>query len=268
MTGTEGQAFKSCLYWGSSNLITECPTWDKPYKESLQNIGSHFFFLRGQSRWFLASFPIFAPFWVKTAWGTCHIAHCFWLETPQPVSILFNDSVFMKGSGASFSTRLTNQSEHNLPPDSFKENASDWPCLLRSQWLPQHCRVGQECGFLIQTIHLLPFWLGPWLHPVLEGCSFCQLPLRAPKCPHKPHAQNTPFRFVCLQIPVCLVPEQAGRAIKATAVQFPTENFLPISEWECVCVCVYLRVSKKKKTNNQNILVLCTKHFWGRYGAL
>lgn len=52
---------------------------------------------------------------------------------PKPVSILFAGITFMKGSGASFSARPSSQSEHNLPPDSFNENTSDWHCLLGSQ---------------------------------------------------------------------------------------------------------------------------------------
>lgn len=136
MSVTKCQAFKSCLSlsWGSSILITEYPAWDtNTLKRKHTKYRKHFVW-EDNGGLFPASFPIFALFWVKTAQGTCHIAHCLWIETPPlPVSFLFAGITFRKASGASFSTRPTSQCEHNLPPDSFNEYTSDWCCLLGSQ---------------------------------------------------------------------------------------------------------------------------------------
>lgn len=163
----------------------------------------------------------------------------------QPVSILLAGITFMKESGTPFSTRPTSWSEHDLPPDSFKENTFDWCCLLRSQcdWPALLSRMGY--GFLVQTDIFGSSLAGTLATPCACGLfSFCQLPLRAPKCPHKPHARSTPFRFVCLQIPVCLVPEAGSESNQSHCSAISDREF-PSYFW--VSVCVYLRVSKKKK---------------------
>lgn len=168
----------------------------------------------------------------------------------------------MKESGASFSTRPTSWSEHNLPPDVFNENVFDWCCLLGSQLrLTWHCWVGQELWVLSTDWSIwflsggdLGYTLGLWA-VVLPASPWAQ---SAPTN-HMPRALHSRLSVFKSQFAWSL--DRARRAIKATAVQFPTENFLPISE----CVCIYVFKKKKKK---KNILVLCTKHFWGRYGAL
>lgn len=128
--------------------------------------------------------------------------------------------------------------------------------------LTQRCCVGQDLWVLGADRCI---WLGPWLHPVLVSCSlFASFPskCRSALTNHMPRAFHSGLSAFKSQFAWSL--KQAQRAIKATAVQFPTENFLPISERVCVCVCVFM-CSKKKKPKHKkpphNILVLCTKHF-------
>lgn len=94
----------------------------------------------------------------------------------------------------------------------------------------------------------VPLWRGPCLCPVPAGCSpsASSFPSEHQSAPtnRTPGVLHSCVPVFKSQFAWSL--KQALRAIKATAVQFPMENFLPLSE--CVCVCVYLRVSKKKKT--------------------
>lgn len=154
MSITKCQAFKSCLSlsWGSSILITECPAWDtNTLKRKHTKYRKHFVW-EDKGGLFPASFPIFASFWVKTAQGTCHVAHCLWIEIPPnlfPFSLLALH--LGRQVGHPFLPDLpANVSEHNLPPDSFNEYTSDWCCLLGSQcdW-PSTAEYIRSCGFLV-----------------------------------------------------------------------------------------------------------------------
>lgn len=159
---------------------------------------------------------------------------CLRRGTPK----LFAFSLLAYISETSFSTRLSGQSEHNLSPDSINEN-TDWCCLLGFQcdW-PSAAVWGRSCGFLVQTGGPR---LGPWLHAVLVSCSlFASFPSKCWSDPtnHMPRALHSCLSVFKSQFAWSL--KQLWRAIKATAVQFPTENFLPISKRERMCVCVFM----------------------------
>lgn len=136
MSGTKCQALVSSLSlsWGSSNLITECPAWDTNIlKRKYAKYRTLFSFLRGQRGVISSHFPHLCIILSENYLGYLHYYALLVNRDPPPVSILFAGVIFMKGSGASFSTRPTSWSEHNLPPASFNENTSDWHCLLGSQ---------------------------------------------------------------------------------------------------------------------------------------
>lgn len=266
MSGTKCQAFESCLSlsWESSNLITECPAlryWHLK-KEACKIRDAFFERERGQRGVISRQFSHLCIILSENCL-TYQLCYTLLLNRdPQPVSILFAGISFVKWSGASFSTQTyqlfwaqltTRLLMRTLTGVAFWDpNVTD-PALLSRTGL---------VGSWYRLIYLVPSWLGPWLHPVLVGCSlFASFPSEHQSAPtnHTPRALHSGLSVFKSQFAWSL--KRARRAIKATAVQFPTENFLPISEW--VCVCVFTCLKKKK-----NILVLCTKHFWGRYGAL
>lgn len=122
-------------------------------------------------------------------------------------------------------------------------------------------------GSWYRLLYTVPFWLGPWLHPVLVGCYFfASFPSECQSAPtnHMPRALHSGLSVFKSQFALSL--KRARRAIKATAVQFPTENFLPISEWECVCVCVFTCLKKKKTPNNKTFWFCALSTFEGDMG--
>lgn len=163
---------------------------------------------------------------------------------PSACCLCFAGAPLMNGAGASLSTRLTSRSERRSPPGSEWEYSSNSDCLPpgMAAWVTQRCWVGGSCGSQWRLIDGVPLWRGPCAVPA--GCSLsASFPSEHQSAPtnHTPGVLHSQLPVFKSQFARSLM--QALRAIKATAVQFPMENFLPISE--CVCVCVYLRVSKK-----------------------
>lgn len=184
-----------------------------------------------------------------------HLPCCLWRGIPK----LFPFSLLAYISEESFSTRPTSQSEHDLSPDTFNENTA-WCCLLGSQcdW-PITAVWDRSCGFWCTLMDLTGTLATPC---ACELFPFCQLPLKVLKCPQKPHAQSTPFRFVGLQIPVCLVPEAASESNQSHCSAISDWEF-PSYFWANVCACIYVF---KKKTNPTTFWFCALSTFEGNMG--
>lgn len=140
---------------------------------------------------------------MKTARGICHVAY----EKGLPSCSHFL-CWHTQGKHLSLPDLLANRSTtyHQTPLMRILTGVAFWdpnatdPALLCGTGL-----VGSWCR---------PMYLAGTLATpcACELFSFCQLSLKVPKCPHKPHAQGIPFKFVSLQIPVCLVPEAGSES--------------------------------------------------------
>lgn len=140
---------------------------------------------------------------MKTAQGTCHVAYEKGL--PNPFHSLCWHTLVKHFSLPDLLANLSPISHQTLFMRILTGVAFWNPSVTDPELLCETGVVGSWCRLMCSA--------GTLATPcACELFSFCQFPLKVPKCPHKPHAQSTPFRFVGLQIPVCPVPEAASES--------------------------------------------------------